>query len=300
MLKKILLLVLLCWSSALLAAQSGDLIAAARAGDLEQVKKLVEGGANVNARDKDGATPLLWSVVTSKREVAAYLIAHGADVKAGAAGITPLHIAAALGMTDTAELLIAKGADVNARENGGMTPLFAASIKGQKEMVEFLLAKGADVNAKNKDGKTALHVAQSPEIAALLLAKGADASAKDGDGFTASERQLRNKLSKAISATDPVKVALALYYQENEKFPPTADAWTELGFENVKPTANLPREVSAMAVAANSGEITVTLANIGPGIDGTSVKMLPVVGNTMEWKYTCSSSSPQLRAFFTC
>ncbi len=300
MLKKILLVVLLCWSGALMAAPAGDLQAAARTGDLEQVKKLVEGGADVNVRDKEGATPLLWSLAMSKREVATYLIAHGADVKASAGGVTPLHIAAALGMQDIAELLIAKGADVNAREDAGRTPLFGASVKGQKDMIELLVAKGADVNARSKDGKTALHVAASPEIVALLVAKGADANIKDNDGFTASDRQLRNKLSKVISATDPVRVALAMYYQENGKFPAAANAWEELGFENVKPTSNLPREVSAMSVAANSGEITVTLANIGPGIDGTRIKMIPVVGTAMDWKYSCTSSSAPLRAYFTC
>ncbi len=69
---------------------------------------------------------------------------------------TPLHFATFNGHKEIAELLIDKGADVNAKNGGGGTPLHSAAKKGHKEIVELLIAEGADVNATNNSGDTPL------------------------------------------------------------------------------------------------------------------------------------------------
>jgi ankyrin repeat protein len=82
-------------------------------------------------------------------------LAVGADVNAkNRYGSTPLHRAAYAGHKEIAELLIAKGADVNAGDK--VTPLHYAAQGGEKEMVELLIVDGADVNKKDDDGKTPL------------------------------------------------------------------------------------------------------------------------------------------------
>ncbi|MBI2751329.1 MAG: ankyrin repeat domain-containing protein [Burkholderiales bacterium] len=100
---------LLC--TAVPAAGQTPLHDAVRNGDEANVKTLLAGGANVNAKNNDGATPLHWAAGEGKKGIA--------------------------------ELLLAKGADVNARDNDGDTPLKWAAMNGWKEIVELLNAKGA-------------------------------------------------------------------------------------------------------------------------------------------------------------
>jgi cytohesin len=89
-------------------------------------------------------------------------------------GRSLLHLACSAGRTEVAAELIARGANVRSVSDlDGMTPLHEAAKKGSKELVEMLLAKGADANAKNKKGKTALDLAtenKREEAAGVLRA----------------------------------------------------------------------------------------------------------------------------------
>ena len=98
---------------------------AAWEGNIKAVEQHLAAGTDVNAEDDlYGDTPLLWAAGFGHKEVAALLIAIGADVNAKAEeGWTPLHDAARGGHKEIAELLIAKGADLNAKDNDGETPL---------------------------------------------------------------------------------------------------------------------------------------------------------------------------------
>jgi ankyrin repeat protein len=157
------------------------------------------------------------------KEIVELLIDEGADVNAkDKRGTTPLHEAAGRGHNkDVAELLIAKGADVNAKDDNGWTPLHHAVPDGHKEIAELLIAKGGDVNAKGIYGTPLDHAeaewegdftevnAARNEVADLLrkhggkngtihsaarggdfeavrefLAAGTDVNAKDGYGNT--------------------------------------------------------------------------------------------------------------------
>ena len=82
-------------------------------GNIEAVKQHLAAGTDVNAKDKDGRTPLYYSAHEGHKEIAELLIASGADVNAKdflSRGRTPLHSAAEGGHREIAELLIAKGA----------------------------------------------------------------------------------------------------------------------------------------------------------------------------------------------
>ena len=110
-------------------------------GKIEGVKKAIAAGVDVNAKDEDGGTPLLYATLSGHKEVAELLIAKGADVNAkNEDGHTPLHYAAVMGHKEIAELLIAKGADVNAKGVNGVTPLFGAAWGGRKEIAELLIS----------------------------------------------------------------------------------------------------------------------------------------------------------------
>ena len=98
---------------------------AAAVGNIEAVKKHLAAGADVNAKNEDGGTPLLRAAWGGHKEIAELLIANGADVnvKSGRTATTPLHLAAYKGHKEVVELVIAKGADVNAKGDAGDTPL---------------------------------------------------------------------------------------------------------------------------------------------------------------------------------
>ena len=129
------------------------------------------------------------------RVIAAFVEA-GADVNApDRGGGTPLHHAVGRiynRTTRTAAALLDAGADVNARDGRGETPLHrAAGAEGPltDSLVFLLVAAGADVHATDDGGRTALHHAlqrDNPAIAARLIELGADVTAQDESGRVAN------------------------------------------------------------------------------------------------------------------
>jgi ankyrin repeat protein len=134
---------------------------------------LLRKGADANARDASGATPLHAAALKGNLAVAELLLARGAkvDLRDGD-GLTPLHNAAVSGHADVAALLLDRGADREARDTGaGATPLFQAAAWGRKSVVELLLKRGADGNAKNLSGVSPAEAAAKngfADIARLL------------------------------------------------------------------------------------------------------------------------------------
>jgi serine/threonine-protein phosphatase 6 regulatory ankyrin repeat subunit B len=143
--------------SLLLLNSCANLIESARKGDTAGVKALIDKGADVNAKNKDGDTALMSASLKGHTEIVKALIEKGADVNAkDKAGWTALMSASFYGYIEIVRALLNKGADVNAKSENGYTALMYASQYGRIEIVNALLNKGANVNAKNKDGKTAL------------------------------------------------------------------------------------------------------------------------------------------------
>jgi serine/threonine-protein phosphatase 6 regulatory ankyrin repeat subunit B len=147
---------------------------------------LIQGGAEVNAQDKDGWTPLHWAAEKNHAAVVELLIKSGAEVNAkDKNGKTPLHKATSRNSAAVVELLIKSGAEVNAKDKYGKTPLHSAALKNSSAVAELLIESGAEVNAKNKDGKTPLHfTGKNSAVAAVLIKSGAEVNAKDKDGQT--------------------------------------------------------------------------------------------------------------------
>ncbi|CAE7752961.1 ANK2 [Symbiodinium sp. CCMP2592] len=168
---------------------------------LSMVKFLLANGAQVNATDHDGRTPLHVAVrhYDPSISMVKFLLANGAQVNATAHdGRTPLHDAASQSFSvPIAELLLAKGAKADAEDEAGFTPLHYATQNLCAKMVKFLLKVGAPIDARSKNGHTPLHALyyrywdgspneqrEAVEIAKLLLASGADISAKTSSGST--------------------------------------------------------------------------------------------------------------------
>src|ERR1700678_3993642 len=140
-------------------------------------------GADVNAPDADGTTPLEWAVYNDDLQTAQRLLQAGADATAANRyGITPLSLAATNRNAAMAELLLKAGADATAKLPDGDTILMTAARTGNADIVRMLIEHGADVNAKGDAyGETALVWAAQEnhaEAAAVLIAHGADVNAR--------------------------------------------------------------------------------------------------------------------------
>lgn len=129
----------------------------------DNVELLVEAGAWVDARRPDGFTPLCVAAATLEEDpsdVVATLLRHGADKDAGdMEGRTPLHISAHFGCISAIRILLASGADTTLRFGPqNFSALDLAACAGHTEVLRALLLHG--VNAKSASplsGCTALH-----------------------------------------------------------------------------------------------------------------------------------------------
>jgi ankyrin repeat protein len=153
--------------------------AAADAGDVESLKKLVSSGAQVDMRNELGETLLHRAAMSGKSEAVEFLLDHSADVNATqGTGYDALHLAAMFGQLDVVQLLLKRGAEID-RPCGGTrwTALHAASMHGEPRVVEALLSAGADVNATDTVSRSALSWAAEEgdiDIVQLLLKGKAD------------------------------------------------------------------------------------------------------------------------------
>ena len=158
------------------------LVDAARNGDRDALRALLQEKVDVNAAEADGTTALHWARYRDDAESADLLIRAGANVNAATdLGVTPLWTASQNGNASLVRSLLEAGANPNAALLRGETPLMVAARSGYPEVVEQLLAKGANVNARAARGQTALMWAVSqkhPDVVKVLLAHGADVQAR--------------------------------------------------------------------------------------------------------------------------
>ncbi|XP_061185021.1 ankyrin-2-like [Saccostrea echinata] len=100
---------------------------AARGGNIQIVKLLIEKGMDINTLQKDGETILHQSCRSGKMEMCRYLVNHSSDL-------------------------------LEIRDNNGWTVLHSACRGGRIEIVSFLIQKGLDLNTLSNDGKSILHI----------------------------------------------------------------------------------------------------------------------------------------------
>jgi ankyrin repeat protein len=178
----------------LVGSESGGLAAitfAAREGDIESAKILLDAGADVNQLTNYGWTPLLVATNNRHYKLGAYLIERGADVNLANKGDwTPLYLATDnrnieggdfpvpkpdMDNLEFIRILLDHGANPNARvkENtlsrtiftmqwffeAGATPFVRAAQSGDTALMKLLLSHGADPMAETDHGDTALTAA---------------------------------------------------------------------------------------------------------------------------------------------
>jgi ankyrin repeat protein len=166
------------------AAPGSALLDAVRAKDSETAMQLVrQRGVDVDAREPDGSTALMWAAHHEDAELVRQLIRRGADVNAvNDYGVFAMQEAAAVGNAEILELLLGAGADVESPNLEGQTALMAVARTGRTDAAQVLIDAGADVNAvESWGGQTALMWAAAQSQADMirtLIAAGADPDAQ--------------------------------------------------------------------------------------------------------------------------
>ncbi|KAI6233020.1 SH3 domain-containing protein [Aphelenchoides fujianensis] len=110
---------------------------AAKRGNVDLVGECLKNGISVNSLDKSGSTALYWAALNGHVNV-------------------------------IEELLKQPNVSISAQNKLGDTPLHAASRKGHVDCATILIERGACVYVVNRDGQKPIHLAKSPELAALL------------------------------------------------------------------------------------------------------------------------------------
>ena len=233
---------------------SSALSVAAGKGNNEKVCKLLDKGADVNARDKkSGMTPLFATVMPNHTKTATLLINRGADVNIpNNDDTTPLHLAAMACQSAMVALLIDSGADVNARGNDGETPLHRVALTAHlienssweshlkdrfEKVIALLVDRGADVNARKKDGRTPLYQALWIVTNYSMLGH---------PGWESSREVVEDRLEKVIALF--IDRGADINIPDNDDTTPLNRA-TEKGFAKV---ADLLRKHGAIGADVNS------------------------------------------------
>ena len=155
------------------------LLFAARHGDVESARLLLDAGANINETAPDGSSVLVIAVHSGHAPLSKFLLEQGVNPNAAGAGYAALHAAVMTGDLDVVEALLAHGARPNAQvtqatkvtRNGqvlmleerllGATPFALAAKYTEVEIMRALVAGGADAALPLKNGWTPLMLAAS-------------------------------------------------------------------------------------------------------------------------------------------
>ena len=124
-----------------------------------------------------GMTCLMAAAYNGHLAICRLLLDKGAQLEArNGNGNTPLHYAADHGHVEIVRLLCDRGADVEARSNGGWRPLHDAAWNGHISVAKELIEeRNAEINARIDGGRTALTIARQynkPDVAAYLVSHG--------------------------------------------------------------------------------------------------------------------------------
>ena len=190
------------------------LMEASSGGSVENVRLLLEAGADLKATNEDGQTALMKAVRLDHRyapsqrlPIIELLLSKGADInQKDNAGQSPLLFSVDQYMSESGgfishpevvKLLLDRGADVHAVNKRGDNALMITTNawRSSLEIVKLLVEKGINLNSQNEKGTTALMIAVErgkSDVVSLLLDRGVDLKLKDKDGMTALDVAVNN------------------------------------------------------------------------------------------------------------
>ena len=157
-------------------------------GRVDDVKRLLSSGADINTDVEEGMSPIQVAAYKGHVDVVKILLAMGAGANPSAttkAGRFPtILMAVASGNVEVVKLLQAAGASLNSKNEMGLIPIFLAA-ESSAEMLQFILKNGANPNTIGPDGDQPLLLAaraDKTDSVKLLLAAGVNVNVARSDG----------------------------------------------------------------------------------------------------------------------
>jgi len=158
------------------------IIASREGGDYETVKYLIEKGANINAVDKNGYSPISLAAWRGYENIVNLLLDKNAVIiVSGKDGSKLLQYACDKKLIKLYKKIILEGGDIFSLNSNFQTPMYWASIGGAEEIIEDLIKKGMSVNSKDIYGWTPLHYAcyfGRDTVVEILIKNGANLDEK--------------------------------------------------------------------------------------------------------------------------
>jgi len=174
-------------------------------GEEEHIKFYADNGADINSRDTNGTTPLILALKDKDPDdkILRSIVNRNNIMCVDSEGNTPLIIAIQNNATlSKIQYLISLTDDVNTRNADGNTALYLTVLKNRKKVGELLLAKNADIFATNNRSKSPLSLALYDESGTVIewLITSKTIVATDGSGNTALHFAAEWGLKNAVSA----------------------------------------------------------------------------------------------------
>ena len=211
-------------------------------GRLDNIKMLIQNGADIQASNSNGLTVIHFASRNSNQEVVEFLLKSD-KISVNAAdnlNRTPLMYACCDGgRLDNIKILIQNGADIYARDNNGSTVLHCASASSNQEVVEFLLKLNKiSVNATNHFNQTPLMHAcvdgDRLDKIKMLLKNGANIQARDYYGSTVLHIASRNSKQEVVEFLLKLN-EISVNATDNLNLTPLMDACSNSGhLDNIK------------------------------------------------------------------
>lgn len=269
---------------------------AVRRADTAAVQRMIAQRVDVNRREADGSTPLLWATYVGNSEAVTLLLKAGADPNtANINGVTPLYQASARGDAVIVGRLLKAGAKVNTPVQLGETPLLAAAMTDSIETVRMLLAKGAGVN--DKDGahqQTPLIRAVARghvSIAKVLIEAGADVASPTAPSPLPQHNERRDNNGYVVGHSTGGLTPLMLAARNGDR------AMTELLLQSgAKKTLNYqnPDGVGALMISIINNNFDLAAVLLATGADPKDGSLYQAIDthNLGVWEPLLDTSRP--------